>query len=208
MKLDLLSKDAKMSSSEIAAMCKKRPDNVNVVIREMIDQKIIVQPEIQDEQSKDKLGRNRLSSVYVFSGKTGMRDSIVVMARLSPEFTAAIVDRWMYLEEAASKKADLALISHYEEEIKQLRQTIDRKNAEMSVNSTLYNDLLQKLWALQDKMNIDTKLSDENHWLKRQLAEVRSDIYKMESLVATTQHQNHQVMLAVKNVMQIENKAV
>lgn len=77
----------------------------------------------------------------------------------------------------------------------------------MSVNSTLYNDLLQKLWALQDKMNIDTQLSDENHWLKRQIAELQQEVYRMESVVTTTQQQNRNVMLAVNNVMQIENKA-
>lgn len=208
MNLALLNEDVKMNSNEIANMCNKRPDNVVRTIRDLVEQKIIVQPQIEDEQSKDKLGRNRISSVYVFSGKAGMRDSIVVMARLSPEFTAAIVDRWIYLEESASKMSDLNLISHYEEEIKQLRQTIDRKNAEMSVNSTLYNDLLQKLWAMQDKMNIDTQLSDENHWLKRQMAELQQEFYRMESVVTTTQQQNRNVMLAVSNVMQIENKAV
>lgn len=203
MNLTLLNEDAKMTSEEICDMCNKRHDNVSVIIKDLASIGVIAFPEIQEKATG---GRNK--KVYIFSGKKGARDSIVVMARLSPEFTASIVDRWMYLEESASKKSDLALVSHYEEEIKQLRQTIDRKNAEMSVNSNLYNDLLQKLWALQDKMNIDTQLSDENHWLKRQMAELQQEVYRMESVVTTTQQQNRNVMLAVNNVMQIENKAV
>lgn len=62
------------------------------------------------------------------------------------------------------------------------------------------------LWALQDKMNIDTQLMDENHWLKRQIAELRQEIYRMESVIVTTQRQNHYVMAAVNQVLQIENK--
>ena len=126
----------------------------------------------------------------------------------SPALRYAVVKRLKFLESKLEAVGNLNIISHYEEEIKQLRQTIDRKNAEMSVNSTLYNDLLQKLWALQDKMSIDTQLSDENHWLKRQMAELQQEVYRMESVVTTTQQQNRNVMLAVNNVMQIENKAV
>jgi len=36
--------------------------------------------------------------VFVFSGNRGKRDSIVVVAQLSPEFTAKLVDRWAELE--------------------------------------------------------------------------------------------------------------
>lgn len=201
MNLTLLNEDSKMTSEEICSMCNKRHDNVSVIINELAGLGIIAFPEIQV-----KATGGRSKRVYVFSGKIGARDSIVVMARLSPEFTAAIVDRWMYLEESAARKSDLTMISQYEEEIKQLRPTLDRKNSEMSVNSTLYNDLLSKLWSLQDKMNIDSELMDENHWLKRQLAEVRQEMYNMESYVVTTQQQNRNVMLAVNNVIQIENK--
>ena len=40
----------------------------------------------------DNLGRP--ASEYIFSGEQGKRDSIVVVAQLSPEFTARLVDRW------------------------------------------------------------------------------------------------------------------
>ena len=35
---------------------------------------------------------------YLFQGAQAKRDSLVVVAQLSPEFTADIVDRWIYLE--------------------------------------------------------------------------------------------------------------
>ncbi|MCF5965083.1 phage antirepressor KilAC domain-containing protein, partial [Xanthomonas perforans] len=49
---------------------------------------------------------------YVFAGEQGKRDSIVVVAQLSPEFTARLVDRWQELERRIAAPADpLALLS-------------------------------------------------------------------------------------------------
>nr|EKW0782301.1 phage antirepressor KilAC domain-containing protein [Klebsiella michiganensis] len=39
-------------------------------------------------------------SGYLFRGEKGKRDSIIVVAQLSPEFTARLVDRWNELEAA------------------------------------------------------------------------------------------------------------
>ena len=38
------------------------------------------------------------TEVFIFSGDKAKRDSLIVVAQLSPEFTADIVDRWIYLE--------------------------------------------------------------------------------------------------------------
>ncbi len=40
----------------------------------------------------------REAAAYVFAGERGKRDSIVVVAQLSPEFTARLVDCWQELE--------------------------------------------------------------------------------------------------------------
>ena len=40
-----------------------------------------------------------------FPGEQGKRDSIVVVAQLSPEFTARLVDRWQELEAQVAKPA-------------------------------------------------------------------------------------------------------
>ncbi|EFD2953112.1 DNA-binding protein [Escherichia coli] len=47
----------------------------------------------------NNLGLRRGVEAYVFEGEQGKRDSIIVVAQLSPEFTARLVDRWRELEE-------------------------------------------------------------------------------------------------------------
>lgn len=64
----------------------------------LVNTSVIVQPQIEDEQSTDKMGRTRTTQVYVFTGEQGKRDSIIVVAQLCPEFTARLVDRWQELE--------------------------------------------------------------------------------------------------------------
>ncbi|APF00651.1 hypothetical protein BG030_22860 [Pseudomonas putida] len=43
--------------------------------------------------------------MYVFEGEKGKRDSIIVVAQNSPEFTARLVDRWQELEQKLAKPA-------------------------------------------------------------------------------------------------------
>ena len=77
-----------MSSREIAELTDKRHDNVVQLIRKLeIDH--ILTPEFQEIEFK-----GRSLPVYQLS----KRDSMVLVARLSPEFTAAVVDRWQELE--------------------------------------------------------------------------------------------------------------
>lgn len=54
-----------------------------------------------DEQSNDTMGRPRTTSVY----QLDKRSSLIVVAQLSPEFTARIIDRWQELEDQVSKPA-------------------------------------------------------------------------------------------------------
>lgn len=53
----------------------------------------------------EKPTAGRPTTVYVFEGEQGKRDSIIVVAQLSPEFTARLVDRWQELEAQVSKPA-------------------------------------------------------------------------------------------------------
>lgn len=92
-----------MTSREIAELTGKRHDNVRRTIENLADQGVIVRPQIEDEPGRDALGRPRTTQVDVFSDERGKRDSIVVVAQLSPEFTARLVDRWQELEEAAAR---------------------------------------------------------------------------------------------------------
>lgn len=85
-----------MTSREIAAVVEKRHDNVKRTIETLAINGVIVCPQIEDEQSADSMGRTRTESVYLI----GKRDSYVIVAQLSPEFTARLVDRWQELEHA------------------------------------------------------------------------------------------------------------
>ena len=91
-----------MSSQEIAELVGKRHDNVKRTIETLIERKTIQLPQI--EEVKNHLGQT--VEQYLFSGEKGKRDSFVVVAQLSPEFTGALVDRWQKLEE---QQADVSL---------------------------------------------------------------------------------------------------
>ncbi|HDK8692285.1 phage antirepressor KilAC domain-containing protein [Aeromonas hydrophila] len=94
-----------MNSQEIADLVDKRHDNVKRTIETLIERGVIQLPQIEDCGRINGLGLKQSLSVYVFTGKQGKRDSLIVVAQLCPEFTARIVDRWQELEEAVSTPA-------------------------------------------------------------------------------------------------------
>ncbi|MGK2829209.1 phage antirepressor KilAC domain-containing protein [Ralstonia pseudosolanacearum] len=87
-----------MTSQEIAELVESRHDSVKRAIERLVNQGVIAQPPLVDVQEAG--GNNRIYTTqhYVFTGERGKRDSIVVVAQLSPEFTARLVDRWQELE--------------------------------------------------------------------------------------------------------------
>ena len=95
----------KMTSLELADVTNKRHDNVKRTIETLVESGAIVQPQIEDEQSTDSMGRPRTTEVYVFAGPQGRLDSITVVAQLDPAFTAALVKRWDALETGAAQPA-------------------------------------------------------------------------------------------------------
>lgn len=78
-----------MTSREIAELTGKRHDNVMRTCREL--KALDVTPQIEE-------------CMFIHSGNSypefrlNKRDSLVLTARLSPEFTGVVVDRWMTLE--------------------------------------------------------------------------------------------------------------
>lgn len=93
----------KMTSIEIAELVGKRHDNVKRTIETLAKNGVIRLPQIEVSERINNLGFNVQYEHYVFEGEQGKRDSIVVVAQLSPEFTARLVDRWRELEETAAK---------------------------------------------------------------------------------------------------------
>ncbi|VVE07001.1 phage antirepressor KilAC domain-containing protein [Pandoraea sputorum] len=87
--MTFLAGEPTMSSREIAELVESRHDNVKVTIERLVARGVIASP-----ASQEKATAGRPATEYLI----GKRDSFVVVAQLSPEFTARLVDRWQELE--------------------------------------------------------------------------------------------------------------
>lgn len=93
-----------MSSQEIADLVGSRHDKVKQSIERLVERGTISQPPMGD-------GPRSANGVVVQEYHVCKRDSFIVVAQLSPEFTAALVDRWQELEEKASRPMTQAEIT-------------------------------------------------------------------------------------------------
>jgi len=91
---DGLDQPLTMSSREIAELLECRHDNVKRTVRRLADRGVIGAPPL--EEYLDSLGRKAVE--YLLD----KRSSYIVVAQLSPEFTARVVDRWQELEAEAA----------------------------------------------------------------------------------------------------------
>jgi phage regulator Rha-like protein len=84
-----------MSSRELASLCNKAHDNVLKTIRSLIKRGVVLNtiPQTYIHEQNGQRYTEFLSN---------KRDSLVIVARLSPEFTADVVDRWQELEQQVS----------------------------------------------------------------------------------------------------------
>jgi phage regulator Rha-like protein len=80
-----------MSSREIADLVESRHDVVKLSIERLAKSGVISQPPLVD-------GPKSANGVVEKHYLVGKRDSYIVVAQLSPEFTARLVDRWQELE--------------------------------------------------------------------------------------------------------------
>lgn len=136
-----------MSSLEIADMVEKRHDNVKRTIENLANQGVIEFPQIEEIPTA-----TRPTGVYVFAGERGKRDSIIVVAQLSPEFTARLVDRWHELESAAAKPAPVELTRM---ELIQLAMAAEQEKLE----------LVAKLEEQAPKVQIADRISEATNTL-------------------------------------------
>lgn len=84
-----------MTSREMADLTEKRHDNVRRTIESLFHEGLISKPQIEDG---NKAANGVVERVYYVC----KRDSYVIVAQLSPQFTARLVDRWQELEAAAT----------------------------------------------------------------------------------------------------------
>lgn len=142
-----------MNSLEISEMLDSRHDSVKRSVERLAESGVIQLPPMAEVKQEQSLSPNNKSKVYVFTGEQGKRDSIIVVAQLSPEFTAKIVDRWMELELANSRtptelemlamlankavEQERKLIAHdkelvnHQEELQEYKETITRQEQEI-----------------------------------------------------------------------------
>ncbi|WP_336192925.1 DNA-binding protein [Providencia stuartii] len=135
---DLISTNASMTSKEIAELVGSREDSVKRTIERLVDKGIISKPPMVNGI---KTANGVTPQHYLFSGEEGKRDSIIVVAQLSPEFTARLVDRWKELENERRKPksqaeiiAAMALanleserrISNVEHKIEQVHEVVEQ----------------------------------------------------------------------------------
>ncbi|WBM72820.1 phage antirepressor KilAC domain-containing protein [Buttiauxella sp. WJP83] len=83
-----------MSSRDIAELVESRHDDVKRSIERLAERGVIQLPPMAEVKNH----LNQAVQVYL----VGKRDSYVVVAQLSPEFTARLVDRWQELEQGLS----------------------------------------------------------------------------------------------------------
>ena len=85
-----------MSSREMAELCKKRHDNTLLIIRDLENRGLL-------ENSRPQYYTHAQNGQQYIEYISDKRDSLVIVARLSPEFMAVVIDRWQELEASASQ---------------------------------------------------------------------------------------------------------
>lgn len=109
---------AAMSSREIAGLTGKRHDNVMRVCRDLLDSGVC--PQIEECQAINDLANGRSFAEF----RLNKRDSLVLVARLSPEFTGRVVDRWIELEARAPVPVTLTTLDILEMATKAERERL------------------------------------------------------------------------------------
>lgn len=151
----LINNKASMTSDDIAVLVGSRHDSVKRTIERLADSGTIALPPMVEKPTA-----GRPTTTYVFEGEKGKRDSIVVVAQLSPEFTARLVDRWRELEEERQRPksqaeliAEMALLNveqerrlnHVEDKVVEVAQTVENiKRGTMRAGYVGYRQVVAK----------------------------------------------------------------
>lgn len=138
-----------MTSIEIAELVGSQHSDVKRSIERMVARSIIRKPPMAVFEKINNLGLRRGVEVYVFEGEQGKRDSIIVVAQLSPEFTARLVDRWRELENARvqlkSKAEILAEMAQMHLEHKRRINAVNALVAEVSAQVSMVAETLEQI---------------------------------------------------------------
>ena len=110
----------RMTSQEIADLVQVRHDNVKRSVERLAESGVIQLPPL--EEVKNHLGQGVAN--YAFEGEQGKRDTMIIVAQLSPQFLGTVVDRWLELEKAVQKPR---LPNNYKEALQFLIEAEEQK---------------------------------------------------------------------------------
>lgn len=113
---------AQMTSLEIAELTGARHSSVKRSIERLAESAVILLPP-PVEVSVQRERREEVVEAYIFTGESGYTDCLIVVAQLSPEFTAKIVHRWRELERE-NLKLKLQLQQEQEARLKLVHQAL------------------------------------------------------------------------------------
>lgn len=102
--LMIISSGVSMTSVDVAKLLNCRHADIMRSIKRLAASGVISTPPTAFSEEINNLGFTVKREHYVFSGPTGKRDSMILVAQNCPEFTAAIVDRWQELESQQKPK--------------------------------------------------------------------------------------------------------
>ena len=89
-----------MTSQEIADLVQVRHDNVKRSVERLVESGVISHPPMEDGI---RSANGTVPKLYVFEGEQGKRDTMIIVAQLSPQFLGTVVDRWLELEKAVQQ---------------------------------------------------------------------------------------------------------
>ena len=174
-----------ITSLDISEMVESLHADVKRSIARLVTQGVIVQPPTADIPFVDAMGRQRTQKVSLFT-EANKRDSYVVVAQLSPVFTARLVDRWQELEAAQKtqaivrQQAPVALPEAFERLLERKLKMRSELAAIYSQKRSEYELVLQELARLsRDK----TRLSFEAAELESELEPLDIEIETALSFV-------------------------
>lgn len=169
---NLISADIRMTSQDISELVESEHHNVRRSIERLSKRGIIETPPT-DKVSTGQRGPK--TEVYVFDYEH-KRDSFVVVAQLSPVFTAKMVDRWQELEERLKKTPQQVLdaywkkfrrgaASHYNKLMDEIDDYFDRNNKE-------------KVTSLERRGRLNSMRANEANFLNRLVLGMESQEFR------------------------------
>lgn len=148
-----------MSSREIASLTSKRHDNVRRTIESLWDLALISVTQSEEPTA----GGGKPTKIY----HVNEEDSYIVVARLSPEFTAKIVKRWRELENQVKPQ----IPQTYAEA---LQLAADQaKQLELAAPKVAFVDNLVDRTALMNASQVAQKHKKSAIWLNKILTELK-----------------------------------